>query len=213
MGTITVKSLVDDRLDRLLFDATQMQWDRDARVMMLSDAQRAVAVLRPDAYPVTQTLLLAAGTHQALPPSGIRMGRVTRNMGTDGQTPGRQIDETPKSVMDIYPQWQLADESGEITNWIPDPLDPKIYYVYPPAAAGTYVEVIYPALPDDLDVSDWDNATITLADEYAPALIEYVLFRSYDQLNKVEYAGKASTHLSRFAMMLGVTTAQAQGAV
>lgn len=211
MGTITVKSLVDDRLNRLLYDKTQVQWDRDTRVMWLDDAQRAVVALRPDANSVTASVTLAAGTRQALPTDAMSMGRVIRNMGTDGNTPGHTIKATTMGVMDLDPTWHTEDPALVTLHWMPAPLNPKAFYVYPPATGTTQVEITYAAVPTDINVSNWDTATLSIGDEFANALIEFVLFKAFDELSHTKFAGRADTHLARFATMLGVTEAQAQG--
>jgi hypothetical protein len=177
--------------------------------MWMNDAQRAIAALRPDAFPITETIVLKEGTKQEIPPSGLRMGSVVRNI-TMADAPGPTVRKTYIQVMDLDPDWHSAQAANTIQHWMDDPADPRSYYVYPPAAAGTKVEITYPAIPPTILLSEISTENISLPDEFIDAMVEWILFRAYSELNSSKFVGAAGTHLNQFATMVGATRQQAE---
>lgn len=73
--------------------------------------------------------------------------------------------------------------------------------MYPPqpATPGT-VELIYSARPADVATL---GAAITLADDYANALIDYLMFRAHQKTSKRGELGKAQFYWQAFLQDLG----------
>lgn len=139
--------------------------------------------------------------------TGIRFLRATRNMGSDGLTPGNAIREGSRVALDAeYPEWHTATGS-KVEGFVFDNVSPATFYVYP-AVAGSWIEITYSALPDTVAVDGSDvpttaTNTLTLPDQYGPALIEYVLFKCYSRDS--EDAGnmaRSSAHLQAFGAAL-----------
>ncbi|MBK8583232.1 MAG: hypothetical protein IPL86_15875 [Flavobacteriales bacterium] len=191
------------RVERTLFDITNVRWPEAELIDYINDAQQAVILARPDANSKNVTMPLAVGTRQTIPSDagrvGIRFLRLTRNVAGDL----RAIRESSRVALDNeLPNWHTANPSTSIQHYVFDNVDPKIFYVYPPAASGAQVEIIYSALPAKATaVGD----TLTLSDNYLNAVYDWVLYRCYSK--DASYAGnlqRAQYHANAFAAQLGI---------
>lgn len=208
MGTITATTLLG-KAQTILQDTTGIQWDLAELLGWLNDGQREVLIYKTNAYVVNKSVQLAAGTKQALPADGIQLIDVARNMGADGNVPGRVVRIATREVLDAaMPNWHNAKASAECRHYLYNPLDPKRFYNYPPqpAAGQGYVEMIYAAVPPDLtQLSD----AIKLDDIYQNPLIDYVLYRAYSKQTDGGDASLAVSHYSAFTSSLtGKTQAE-----
>lgn len=197
-------SAILNRASRTLFDLTNVRWPETELLDYIADAQNAIILHRPDANAVNATMPLVAGSRQTLPTGGIRFLRATRNMG-NGSTPGRAIRECSRVALDNEnPNWHYDSASAVIQHYIFDNVDPRHFYVYPPAlSSAVNIEVIYSALPDPVT---GPSSVLTLPDQYINAIYDWVLYRAYSK--DASYAGnlqRAQHHLQAFAAYLGVT--------
>jgi hypothetical protein len=79
----------------------------------------------------TLAVQLAVGTKQALADPAFQLIDIKRNMGTDGNTPGRAIRVVTRELMDgMDPNWHAGPRSSITQNFIYDPQQPKTYYVF-----------------------------------------------------------------------------------
>jgi hypothetical protein len=82
------------------------------------------------------------------------------------------------------------------------------FWVYPPAASGASVELIYQSTPSDFAASGPDAVTGTLTEQeslYGGAMVDYVAYRAFSKDS--EYAGNANravVHYQQFANAIGV---------
>lgn len=190
--------LVADLITRavdILQDTTNVRWPAAELIRYLNDGQRQIVLNVPDASITNSTLALAAGTKQTLPSGGIRLIDVVRNVS------GNAIRIIDRDILDTQiPGWH-NETAAATKHYIFDPRDPTHFYVYPPAtSASPQVEIIYSSSPSDA-VS---GGSITLADVYANALLDYVLYRAYSK--DAEYAGdsgRAAAAYSSFLQSLG----------
>lgn len=191
-----------ERCGRLLSDPTHVRWAVDELIDYINDAQKQIVLLRPDANSRNEAVALVAGSKQSLPASGLSLLRVTRNMGADGQTPGRVIYPTLRSALDAEtPDWHTK-QGQNVQHYIYDPMvDRKTFYVYPSPPAGWYVEIAYSSTPAEVS-SETD--TLELNDQYINPIIDWVLYRSWAK--DAEYAGnvsRAQMHEQAFYNQLG----------
>ena len=188
-------SIVTDAAAEILQDTNGVAWSPAQLVAWLNEAQRAVAVLRPDASAETDDVDLVAGTKQTLPAGSIRLLAVIRNTG------GSAIRLVERASLDDYtPDWHEADP-GAAVEYIYDEKFPTVFWVNPPSAGSVQVEASYAVSPADCaDV----NADIALDDIYQPAMLEWVLYRSYARFSDERSVGRASTHRSTFFDLLGI---------
>ena len=201
--TVTVQSVID-RAQTILQDTTGIRWPVVTElVLFVNDAQREIALLKPDASAVNTTVTLATGTKQDIPSAGNRLLRVVRNMSAaSGGTGKRSVRLVSREILDAQtPDWHDPTVSGDaalthvIKHYIYDEQNPRNFYVYPGVAGNSYVEIIYSANPTTVAQS----GNLSIPDIFANAVTDYVLFRAYTK--DAEYAGnnqRASTHYQLF---------------
>lgn len=209
MPTLTAGYTID-KAELILQDTTNVRWTVAELLGWFNDGQREIVMLRPDANPQRVAHQTVAGTRQTIPATGYQLLNVVRNMGSDGTTPGRAIRKVPMDQLDsTIPEWHTATASGTTLHYMFNPLEPKVFYVYPQSGGAHRVELIYSAAPADLaSVGDVQ----TLDDVYANALLDYVLYRAYTKDNdSAGNAQRAVGHRQAFENTLGLK-AQADGA-
>lgn len=201
--TVTVQSVID-RAQAILQDTTGIRWPVVSElVLFVNDAQREIALLKPDASAVNATVTLATGTKQDIPTAGNRLLRVVRNMSAaSGGTGKRAVRLVSREILDSQtPNWHDPTVTGDaahtsiVKHYVYDEQNPRNFYVYPGVSGSAYVEIIYSANPTT--VAQADN--LSIPDIYANAVTDYVLFRAYTK--DAEYAGnnqRASTHYNLF---------------
>lgn len=209
MATITVSSLLS-KAAVILQDPTNIRWPQSELLDWLNDGQREVALFKPNAFVKNVPMQLAGGTKQGLPPDGVSLVDVVRNMGANGTTPGYVVRMVSREILDAQlPSWHSSATSTVAKHFVYTPLDPKSFYVYPPqpSTGMGYVEVVYVAAPSDAVA----NGNITLDDIYVTALLNYLLYRAYSK--DAEYAQNkelATAYYGTFqALLQGKVTAEA----
>lgn len=168
-----------------LQDANAVRWPTAELVRYLNDGQRDIALVRPDATSTTATLALVAGARQTLPSTGAKLLEIIRN--TSGTK--RAIRLTSRVILDAQsPDWYSKTGVTDIRHYTYDPREPRIFYVYPPAASsGASVELIYSAYPTDITEPGGSalytdvTGNISVADIYVNALVNYILYRAYSK--------------------------------
>lgn len=205
---ITAQSIIR-RVVETLQDNTSIRWPVSELVRYLNDAQREVILYRPDAAVTNASVPLVAGSRQSLPSGGTKLVEVVRNSaGTK-----RAVRMVNREILDAQlPGWHAQTGVTEILHYMYDPREPRVFYVYPPAAAvNAAVEVTYASVPGDI-LEPADGALYTaiagnigVPDIYGNAVQDYVLYRAYTKDS--EYAGnaaRAQAHYAAFANALGV---------
>lgn len=192
------------RVEIVLNDVGGVRWTQAELLKWISDGQRAIVVVRPDASSQNVPFECAAGTKQDLPSDANRLLDVIRNKKPNGD-PGRVIRMIERSILDLQnPNWHSTTASGTIYNAMQDNRDPKTFYVYPPAVAGTEIEILYSQIPAELSAPEEE---LTVNDLYADPLTNYVLFRAYSKDSEVAInAGLAQSYMQIFMSMLGIKT-------
>ena len=113
--TVTVQSVID-RAQTILQDTTGIRWPVVTElVLFVNDAQREIALLKPDASAVNTTVTLATGTKQDIPSAGNRLLRVVRNMSAaSGGTGKRSVRLVSREILDAQtPDWHDPTVSGD----------------------------------------------------------------------------------------------------
>tara|TARA_R100000541_G_scaffold58126_2_gene69002 strand:+ start:235 stop:933 length:699 start_codon:yes stop_codon:yes gene_type:complete len=201
--SITVQSVID-RAQTVLQDTTGVRWPVVAElVLWVNDAQREVALLKPDASATNDTITLVTGTKQAIPSGGNRLLRVVRNMSAaSGGTGKRSVRLVAREVLDAQtPDWHDPTVAGDaahtaiIKHYVYDESNPRNFYVYPGVSGSSYLEIIYSSNPAAVA----QNGNLSIPDIYANAVMNYVLYMAY--MKDAEYAGnaqRASSHYQLF---------------
>lgn len=209
MGTITAQEVIN-KVQIILQDTTGIRWPDSTELLgWLNDGQREVLVLKPNACVVNNSVQLRAGTKQSIPVDGIQLVDVTRNMGADGETPGRAIRIAMREILDAQnPDWHTMQQAAIIKHYTFTPLDPKHFYVYPPADGTTQVEMVYSAVPYKITAL---SQVISLDDIYANVLVDYVLYRAYSK--DTDYAADAARAGNHQGAYTGALTGKTQAEV
>jgi hypothetical protein len=205
MGTLTAQDVLM-RVDALVQDPQNTFWTQAQQLKWLSDAQRLVVVAKPDQNVTAATLQLAAGTRQALPTGKLKLIRVTRNMGTNGTTPGKAIRLLDIDDMNSFsPGWHSATESAEVKGYMFDPNAPKMFFVTPPQPGSNqgYIEYLASSVP--AEITDPAN-TIVVDDVFLPVLVDYVTARCLAAESTENSANKANFYFGLVAQALGMDT-------
>lgn len=192
------------RANDILQDTTNVRWPEAELLRWLSDGQREVVLIKPEASVAHTTLQLTANnTKQSLPAAALQLIDVTRNMGADGATPGRAIRIIMREVLDAQrPDWHSETADSVVKHFMFDVRSPKTFYVYPRPATAIYIEMVYSVSPADLTTT---SSPLGVDEVYANALLDYVLYRAYSKDS--EYAGnsqRAMAHYQAFSGSLGV---------
>lgn len=210
--TVTVQSVVD-RAQTVLQDTTGVRWPVVAElVLWVNDAQREIALLKPDASAVNATVTLATGTKQAIPSAGNRLLGVVRNMSAaSGGTGKRAVRLVDRAVLDSQtPDWHDPTVTGSaahtavVKHFIYDETNPRNFYVYPGVAGNAYLEILYSSNP----VTVAQSGNLSIPDIFANAVMNYVLYMAY--MKDAEYASNAQRASSHFQLFVTSVTGKAQ---
>ena len=212
---LTVKNILD-RVQISLQDTTNIRWTQTELLNYLNDAQREIALLKPDATSINTNIQLATGTQQSIPTGGCRILRVIRNMAsTAGDAAGgRVIRQVSREILDAQdPNWHttsatgLAKHTNIVRHWVYDEMDPKTFYVYPGVSGSAFVEIVYSVVPGVLDYSNSGSSELGVSDIYANAVINFILYMAHNKDS--ESAGnqaKATGYYTLFTNAIGQKT-------
>jgi|TARA_B110000093_G_scaffold183251_1_gene233000 hypothetical protein len=209
---VTVQSVID-RAQTVLQDTTGVRWPVIAElVLWINDAQREIALLKPDASATNATVTLATGTKQDIPSGGNRLLKVVRNMSAASSGTGkRAVRLVDREVLDAQtPDWHDPTVTGDaahttiVKHYIYDESNPRNFYVYPGVAGSSYVEIIYSSNPATVAQS----ANLSIPDIFANAVMNYVLYMAY--MKDAEYAGNAQRASSHFQIFTTSVTGKGQ---
>lgn len=203
MGTTTGRQIADD-LAVILEDVNFVTYTEEDLLRAIIDAFRAVCLVRPDAYVVTETFKLESNRAlQALPDGITRLGGILQNMGADGATYGKAITgPVPREKLDaVAPDW-MTTAGAYVRQFTYDEATPRQFFVQPPVAGEWYVLLKVFRVPPPLAALD---DAIPLDDIYVPAIREWALYHEFarDSERTPNYT-RAGRHFTNFFQMLGV---------
>jgi hypothetical protein len=206
MGTITCKQIID-KVSTQLLDDSNTRWTRAELLGWLCDGQRAIVLIQPNASSSTSSLKLVSGTRQALPADGYLLLDVYRNMGPNGNAPGRAVRVVSREIVDAQdPYWHTLTGTGSVMNYIYDVQDTQAFYVYPPSNGLNTLEINYSRIPSD--ITD-ETQPIVISDVLQTALVDYILYRANSK--DAEFAPGmqlASQYLQTFMAQMGKATGE-----
>ena len=201
MGSILASALIN-QVSELVQDQSNVVWTQLECLGWLNDAQRAIVSIRPDSSILNQSITLVSGTKQSI--TGLRLMACTRNMGTDGLTPGRAIRLVERGIKDEFePDWHTETAAIAVKEYVFDARLPKEFYVSPPVHASIVVqiEVSESVNPTEMTVV---GDTIALEDIYSPSMIEWALYRCLSrEAEETPNIQRAASHFQQFFSLLG----------
>lgn len=200
---IPVQDIID-RVADLLLDTEHVRWTEPELIRWINDSRAAILTRRPAACSKVANISLVTGTAQSLPADGVSLLDVIRNMGLDGNTPGRAIRRTDRQAIDDHDlYWHTAIQSSEISQFSYDERTPRMFFVNPPAIAGVKILAAYAALPAQITSTAQD---LDIALENMDAVVNYVCFRAKSKDSEYANAAEAAGFYGAFNDALGVTS-------
>jgi len=208
---VTAQSIIL-RVVTTLQDSTSIRWAANELVRYLNDGQREIAMLRPDSTATYATAALSAGAKQTIPTAAVKLIDVVRN--TSGTK--RAIRYTTRALLDAQvPSWYNLTGVTQIQHYMYDARDPRVFYVYPPAASsGASVELVYSAVPTAITEPSNGAAytditgNIGVPDVFANALADYVLYRAFTKDS--EFANNVTRAQNHYSAFSGALAADVQ---
>lgn len=180
-----------------LQDVANARWTQVELLGWGNDAQREIVKYRPDASVAHRKIQLVAGTVQAIPAGDLSLIRFLRNMGLDGNTPGRAIRDMDRDDLDRQnPNWHTDVASAVVQRGVFDEEDPKVFYVTPPqpGAGQGYIEIIDSVPPADATIIGVGGAgassVISIDDTYANDIYNYIMASALSK--EAEFANPAA---------------------
>lgn len=210
--TVSVQSVVN-RVQTVIQDTTGVRWPAASElVLWVNDAQREIALIKPDASATNETVTLVTGTKQSIPAVGNRLLQVVRNMSAASSGTGkRSVRLVGRAVLDGQsPDWHDPTVTGDaahttvVKHYVYDEANPRNYYVYPGVAGDAYLEIIYSANPVTVTLTD----NLSIPDVFANAIMNYVLYMAY--MKDAEYAGNSQRASSHYGLFTASVTGKAQ---
>lgn len=192
----TVRSILN-RAAALLNDEEYVRWEEAELLEWLNDGQRAAASgPATDVYVLRADVSSVSGTVQTLPSNAIRLVDVVKNVAN-----GAAIHLSDYAIVDALDNTWRSATAGIAEVYFYDERNPTQFEVSPPQANGVLLEVVYNAIPADATIS----GNIAIADVYAPALIDYILYRSFSKDTEDASAelARATAHYRAFLMGVG----------
>lgn len=202
-----------DRIDEESGGSNAHNW-----LDFLNNGQTQLVIYRPQANVIYAVYQLVEGTKQRIPDGssnyqnpasatlaeGIQLINLTRNMGSDGLTPGNVIHLSDKDSLNYgFPGWHSETGSATVLNYLFDERDPYTFWVTPPQPSSNqgWIEAAVSSVP--AEIADKDTA-LTLSDIYYPCLLDYMLYRAYllDSDSSPIAAQKSAAHFNLFVMAL-----------
>jgi len=163
----------------------------------LNEAEKEIVKKDPTANADTEAALLVAGSLQTLAADTVSLMDVSCNLGATGTTVGQAVRFVSAKELDAFsPSWRAATAAATVEEYMYDPNKPFEYEVNPPSTGAVYVRLTRAKTPVDLTST---NDSINLADQYAPAIINWMLHRvfSIDSMASGAMA-KSDSYLTKF---------------
>lgn len=185
-----------------LNDIAQITWVEDALIRYIDSAQEMVVSIRPDAYSQITNMLMGVGSKQDLPASALRLLDIKRNMGTDGNSPGRVVIAIDEESLDLFSfSHHAATQKEVIKNFSYDEKTPNTFYVDPPSDGTGYIEISISRIPPKITgVSD----PLVLKDIYFNHVVQWCMFRAYSiEVDSASSQSRAQKHETSFYLMMG----------
>ncbi|GAB6037125.1 hypothetical protein JCM15519_16840 [Fundidesulfovibrio butyratiphilus] len=190
---------------RQLHDVAHTRWTQDEKLLFLNLAQLQVVTYQPQANAKFKTIPLVAGARQVLSAQDLKLMTIMRNMGADGNTPGRYVAVTDRATLDSsLAQWTTPQAAvSEIESYVVDSRVDAQFFVYPPPSdPGLQVECVVSERPDDCADEDSD---IVIPDIYVSPLMHWMFYLCLAfQMDSPASSQQALSHYQLFYSELGI---------
>jgi hypothetical protein len=202
-STVTAQEIIDDAED-LLQDPNNVTWDASEHLLALNNGSKEICIFKPDAYVVSESVVLVEGTVQSLPDGGYQLQDITHNMGVaPGTTPGKAIRLFDLQTLNkIDSSWRTVTASAVVNYYIYNEKIPLIFSVSPPQPSSGfgYVWMSCCKAPPKIAI----GAVILIPDIYRSVLLDYILYCAFRKdADEPGNARRAMAHYQAFLNALG----------
>lgn len=173
------------RARRILQEASAdgVRWTNAELLDWLNEAYASVLAVRPSANAVSAEFVCVPGTRQEIPAAADRLLGVVRNLSSNSL--GLIVTVIERGTLDATRRrWHGEPQTETIEHFVFDDMDPRRFYVYPPAAATAKLEITYSKVPTPHaagQASPSSSEPLRLTDTYAPILLDMVLARAFSK--------------------------------
>ncbi|MGL4576202.1 MAG: DUF6682 family protein [Burkholderiaceae bacterium] len=172
---MTARTIIEDA-QRVLQDTDGIRWTVPELINYLNRAQREVQSTRPDTTSKIAEHTCVDGALQTIPADAAVL------IDIPSLASGERITKTDLLMLDsVEPAWRKKTKTATLRHFMHDLRTPRQFQVYPPALAGTKVQMEFSAYPEDVptasDVASiapalsvqpqWENALLCLVLHYA----------------------------------------------
>lgn len=194
---------------------TSVRWTDEELLLWMTDAQREIVKIKPEAYPVTEVFqTVDTVPRQRLDPTtAYRLIRVEANaaaIGEEGFRYGTAIRYVERDVLDsFFPGWTVEGSSdlntGEyFSAYCMDANDPLAFWLAP-LPNGARVWLTYAGIPPLLEsASDSTPSELVLSDMYIAPVVDYTVYRALLKESREANREVAERYLRAFYAALGV---------
>lgn len=177
MAKLKVKELIT-RAKITAQDVDFVQWPEAEWLSWYNECLLALASARTDAGAETRTVTIKPGSRQTIPEDSNKLIEVVRNDAT-----GRAIRPIDRKVLDEQnPVWH-KETGTEPKYYSYDSAVPTVYYLFPGVTGATHeIDIVVAKSPTPATSSEAD---VPVEDWFAPAIVNYILYRAY--LKNAEY--------------------------
>lgn len=213
--TTTAQSIIR-RAAETIQDLSAVRWSTAELVRYLNDGQRESLRLRPDAFATATTLTLVDGAKQTLPATAAKLLDVVRNAAAASSK--RAVRIINRQLLDSQlPDWHIAAPAVTTIHYMYDPINPRQFFVYPPATVLTQLDIVVAQYPTDITEPASSttytsvSGNIGMSDGLANALTDYVIARAF--MKDAEQAGNAARAQAHYAMYTSALSTDFQGTI
>lgn len=209
--TVSAQAIILDA-HTALQDLTGTRWPASELVRYLNDGQRVIVTKRPDCKATPAAFTCVAGPTQTLPPTAQTLIDVHTN------TNGDAVTKVDRLLLEATVRRWTAATQGQPIHFMHTPVEPRVFYVYPPAVAGATLNCVFSNYPADVAAPTAPGrlystvaGDIDIPDEFEAALLHFILFRAYSK--DAEFGGNGQLAASHYQLFKAELGDQAQGLV
>jgi hypothetical protein len=185
--TTTLKEVID-RCKTILQEVTSdgTRWTNQELVDWAGEFYQVASSVNPSEFSDVQSFTCISGTKQDAPTDVIQILEITRNL--DGTK--MPVMATTRNVLDSTRRgWHGEVESNSQEMFILDERYPRTFYVWPPAKAGSLLEIVAVIIPVKHSIADYSDGLtkVKCSDRLVPPMVDYILFRAYSK--DADFAG------------------------
>lgn len=210
MAGQTLRVLLD-LIGRLLQDEDYDNWTETELLQWYNQATRQVVIASPDANVSIESVKLVAGVKQYFPSGVLSFLKVTRNMGTDGETPGETVTPMTMEILGAWePDWSNATATTAIEHSIKEQGD--YWYCYPPSDGTGYVEIEVARAPDVVvydDDGEWESELVGVHERFINAVMELIMYFAYSK--DTDFPGSEARAIKHYNLYASAVGAQPMG--